>query len=630
MDKKTKLLSLMLECKKYQTAECLAEELQVSSKTVRNILKELNQLLEKNGARIQSKYGAGYAVCIEDEDLFSRFFQEYSKEDFLPSTAEDRIQCLMVYLFSNKGYVKLDDLSEMLYISKKTLTEDLKDIERFLSKYRLKLIRKPNYGIRVEGKEFDLRLCIAAISGNQLYMDNAVHDTIASCISETCRKYDFTISGMAFQNLIVHVFVAICRIMEKHYVTIPPGQVDELGIDRDYQLAEDLIRRLEDAFSVVFPESEVSYMAIHLAGKKMFLQSESDSNIVITQDVDDIVSEMLELVYETFKFDFRNDLELRMSLGQHLVPMKVRMKSNMDMRNPILKDVKEKFCLSYTIASQAAMVLNRRYEMKVSEDEIGYIALAFALALERKKTEVQKKNILLVCASGRGSTQLLLYKYRRLFGDSIGKIEACDVASLYKVDFSEIDYVFTTVPISIKVPVPIQEVQYFLQDEDIVNVKKTLNSCRIDSVSAIYEEKLFLSHLPCRTKEETLKLMCEFMIAQKNLPPEFYQSVLYREKLARTAFGNMVAMPHPYKAMSEDTFVCVAVLDEPIDWDGQNVQVVFLVSLANKELDSAKLQRFYQMMSSFLFSTRQVRNLIKKRNYEKFITAMKEIESTIE
>ncbi|MGL6217783.1 MAG: BglG family transcription antiterminator, partial [Lacrimispora sphenoides] len=369
---------------------------------------------------------------------------------------------------------------------------------------------------------------------------------------------------------------------------------------------------------------------IHLAGKKMIYHADgADQNIIITQEISDLVTIMLERVYDLFKFDFRNDLELRMLLCQHLVPLSIRIKYDMDLKNPLLRDVKERFCLSYTMACNAVTVINEHFNILLSEDEIAYFAFAFAFALERKKTEIEKKNILLVCSSGRGSAKLLQYKYQNSFKEYINDITACDVGSIYKVDFSKYDYIFTTVPITVPVPLPILEVQYFLDDKDIVNVKKVLTSDKASSVRNYYEREMFLPHLKLQTKEEVLRCMCQFVMEKKNLPKEFYESVLKRERLAKTAFGNMVAMPHVYKAISEETFVCVGILDEPVDWEGQKVRAVFLVSIANKDHTSEELQRFYQMTAAFLLSQKQIQELVKKQDYDAFIEAMSSIEAQI-
>ena len=149
----------------YQTAEALAEELGVSSKTIRNQLKNLNELLSKFEVCVESKHGAGYRLAVKNpgrrKEMEELMQKRELQESAIPNSSEERVQYLLEYLVNAEGYVKLDDLSELLYISKKTLTHNLKEVENLLGEYNLCLKRKPNYGVQVEGKEFDRRLCIA-------------------------------------------------------------------------------------------------------------------------------------------------------------------------------------------------------------------------------------------------------------------------------------------------------------------------------------------------------------------------------------------------------------------------------------------------------------------------------------
>lgn len=632
MDRRMKQILDILSDRDYCTAEMLAQQIHAGTKTVRNLLKEISQEIEPYGAGILSKYGVGYFLNIQDHEKYEAYCRESCArglEEYLPSTSEERVQYLLEYLINSESYAKLEELSESLYISKRTLTEDLKEVEQFLNKFNIRIIRKPNYGIRLEGKEFDTRLCIASFSGKRLHKGNESMDEIAAIVSMVLKENDFLITGAAYQNLVVHLYIAISRIMESHYVPMPEGLLDNPEERYEYHIAKSIAAKLEERFHLSFPENEVIYIAIHLAGKKMFLQEAgSGENVIITQEISDLVTAMLERVYDLFKFDFRSDLELRMILSQHLVPLSVRIRFDMDMKNPMLRDVKEKFCLSYTMSCNAVTVLNEHFKVSLSEDEVAYFAFAFALALERKKTEIKKKNIILVCSSGRGSAQLLQYKYKNSFKDYIDDIIACDVGSLYKMDFSRYDYIFTTVPITLSVPLPILEVEYFLGDEDIVNVKKALCAQKSFSVRNYYERELFLPHLKFRTKTEVLRFMCQFVIEKKNLPEEFYESVLRRERVAKTAFGNQVAMPHAYKAMSSETFVCVGILDEPVEWGDQKIRAVFLVCIADKDHTSAELQHFYQLTASFLLSQRQIQELVKKQDYDAFIKAMTQMEET--
>ena len=108
---------------------------------------------------------------------------------------------------------------------------------------------------------------------------------------------------------------------------------------------------------------------------------------------------MLEEIYQIFQMDFRDDLELILSLSTHLVPLIIRIKYGMRLKNPLLKEIRQRYSLAYTIAVQASAVLERRYRCILDSNEVAYLALTIQLSLERKRSHIEKKNVLLVCAS---------------------------------------------------------------------------------------------------------------------------------------------------------------------------------------------------------------------------------------
>ena len=61
---------------------------------------------------------------------------------------------------NEENFVKIDYLSEELYISRNTISNILKKIENDLAIYNLEIERRPNYGVRIVGSELDKRICI--------------------------------------------------------------------------------------------------------------------------------------------------------------------------------------------------------------------------------------------------------------------------------------------------------------------------------------------------------------------------------------------------------------------------------------------------------------------------------------
>ena len=435
---------------------------------------------------------------------------------------------------------------------------------------------------------------------------------MSECIEHAIKENDFTINSVAFQNLVVHITIAILRYREGSLVPLAGEMLERLHATREFGVAKDITADLAQKTGTELSEEEVAYIAIHLAGKQTLAFEDDDTGLVISDEVWDVTSQMLELVWNVYRFDFRGDLELRMNLARHIVPLAVRLRYQMNLKNPLLTDIKNRYPLAYSMASDASSVLAERYDALLSDDETGYIALTFALALERRREDVPKHNVLMVCASGAGSARLMEWRCKQEFGDYLGKIVTCDVLDIDKVDFSDIDYVFTTVPIPRPVPVPVREVRHFLDAGEVEDVRALLRGALndADGILDYFDPKLFFPHLECRTKEEVLDSLLDCVEQQRVVDAKFRELVWKREGTVATSFGNNVAMPHPLHPASEETFVCVGVLDEPVIWDdyGRAVQVVFLSSFNNK--DGLKLQRFYATLANVLVSRRAMRAIV--------------------
>ena len=101
--------------------------------------------------------------------------------------------------------------------------------------------------------------------------------------------------------------------------------------------------------------------------------------------------------------------------------------------------------------------------------------------------------------------------------------------------------------------------------------------------------------------------------------------VYRREQAAPTAFGNRVAMPHPLEVASTQSFVALALTDEPIIWGGLEVQAVFLVSIARDATDVS--EGFFSAMSELVLSEASIDRLLSERSWQTLIELVDPIES---
>lgn len=609
----TLLLSLLSQSE-YRTLEDLSSQMDLSTKTVRNLLRELDEKLEHHGAQIKNERGKGYLLEVDDLSLFQTFFLSDTQK--VPADQQGRVLYIIERFLKESEYIKMDSLCEQLYVSRKTLSADIKQAEAFFNKYHLTLERKPHYGMRLAGDEFQKRHCLSGflqikdpVSFGSALAGNNLEIQIAQCLIDLLENEDYHVTDVGLDNLILHISIAVQRIRSGHYIFLPESESQKWSAGTNYELAKRCVSKLSEVLGITFPEEEIRYLAIHFAGK------ETSRNFVIDSGIQETAREMLEEIYQVFQIDFRSDLELLMELSAHLVPLVIRLKYGMRLNNPILTEVRSRYSFAYIVAVEASAVLERKYSCVLDSNEEAYLATILQLALERRRTSIEKKNVLLVCSSGAGTARLMAYQMKSAFGNYISAITTCDQRSIGKQDFSKIDYVFTTVPVDVFVPVPICEVENPFDAKGRPVVRGFLSGSVQKDILSYYPETLFFPHLHATNKQEALQEIFEHITAVRPLPKGFYEALLERESLARTCMGNHVAMPHPAQVMTDDTFVSVGLLDKPIRWDEDNeVQAIFLVSVSRQK--NKKLNDFYSTTARLLLDRSKINLILERRDYQ--------------
>lgn len=625
MDRHLKILLELLNEKETLTANELAVTLGVSNKTIRNRLSQIKKEIENHGASLVAKSGSGYSLEVFDQKAFDGFIHEFHDQT-IPSDGKERVRYIIHELLWNDEYIRIDDIAEMIFVSRNTITNDLREVEKLFGMYGLTIVRRPNYGLKAEGREFDIRLCLAnCVYHYPEYQHSSVFTNeamVSSLVIELFQSKQLNISENSFGNLMVHLLISIERIKTGHTVKATSEQLNDIQSRISpyiRSIANALCDRIESTCNVKISESERLYTSIHLTGKiSSDSQSSYGESMVISSQIDELVLRMINFIYETYHLDFRRNLELRMSLNQHMVPMDIRMRYHIPLHNPLLAQIRSSYAYAYEIAVSTCSILSEYYGSTIPDDEIGYIAILIALAMEKRDRSQKKYNIVVVCVSGRGTSQLFMYRYKQAFGKYIDTIYESTVYELKQFDFKgkAIDLVFTTVPLNIKLPVPVFEVSPILSSAEIDAYQRILESGDLGFIRHYFFADLFLSHVNVKTKEDALTLLSNHVANRRSVPDDFYHQIIKRELWGQTDFGNLVAIPHAAKLFAEEPFVAVAILEEPIWWGHNEVQIIFLVSLADSGNDS---ESFYRMMTNFISVPDYAKALIEKPTFENLL-----------
>ena len=133
----------------------------------------------------------------------------------------------------------------------------------------------------------------------------------------------------------------------------------------------------------------------------------------------------------------------------------------------------------------------------------------------------------------------------------------------------------------------------------------------------IFREDLYFTNLKLKTRDEVLHYITDAMIEKGYMKEENKQSVFKREAMATTELGSMVAMPHSLENDMLEASVSVTILDKPIVWDQEKVQVVLLLNIPKSKY--GMWEDVFKTLYKYLIRDFGVRRLAKGCTYEEFI-----------
>lgn len=611
----------------------LASLLHVTDRTIRSDIQIINEILEKNGAKIKLKRKTGYYIEINDQEKYNAFLysiKQNKMNNLELDTSQDRIKYLLNILLYSNNYISLDDLADKIYVSKNTLQNYIKTLKNIFLKYNLEYISKTNVGIKVIGNENDKRKCLVenVLSFNfQNYVTGFTKDEytlfegidldlLKQIIANKLTVAQIKTNDFNFKNLIIHFALMISRIQFDCYINTN----NAIKIDDNYaNFINDIAKEIEEAFDITISEGEKKYIYSHLVANTRLNDLVSNDNKIKA-----LVEELLNNIYYDYNFDLRNDEILSHDLFLHFKSILNTKSLALNKRNPLLNTIKANFPLAFDITLTCITKIFNKPPYILTEDEIGYVSLHVGAAIERCFSgSLQRKSVILVCGSGQATTRMLEARLNVFFKDKIMIVHRAsynEFINYTKRELLNIDFVISTIPLKSNY-VPTITVDFSLNNQNIEDISKFLTSISLDKMkksNKFFDKNLFLHLDKIESKETLLKQMCHLMEEQNIVDNDYFDYVMERENLAKTNMNEIFALPHPMRLCAKDTKVAVAIIDEPLTWYKQDtVQIIFL--LAIKQGDQQDIEHLYDIFIEIVNNPKLQQNIIHCHDFDSFI-----------
>lgn len=586
-----------IEMQSVCSVENLATKLNVSQKTIRNDIKELNCLL--GGYACISNNKGECKLIVFAPNGFSEIRNKICAQDDLFNSSQTRMAYMFWQLMHAKEPYLTDDLSEEMKVARTTTISDLNRLRKAIDKYDLKIKGKANTGLTLCGDEFKIRMFILENIYEQLYLNFPLGQTIRE------KLYDFqdrlSMDALGFGFFYRFFVVMIQRMESGHIIEALEPKYEDLYQSSAYNIVDEFLDEIEQVKGYEISKEERLFLSISVAGMRTPANTaEIEQKISISEGVADMIIEMLDRIKEELNVTVIAN-ELFDDFVYHVFFMINRLKYGFHIYNPMVDDFKNKYSVAYKMAEIGKEVLEERADIKMTEDEMGFLAAYFGVFLLEQEPEKKRCRIAIVCGSGKIIGRLIENQLKKVF----------DIEPYFEFFYGgfdeqkkdDFDYIVTTTELDIDTETPVifmDEVfdRAYIQRkfENIRYLSEAGRSIRkgIDSLFMnLLDDTRFFVLDEDSSYDENVDRMVRSLTNQGELDAGFAQRIREREKYSTMVLDQNIAFPHTKNMLPKLTLALGVFPNMLKDEKYGSIRLIILLGIPESMEDDTVLVRLY-------------------------------------
>lgn len=484
-DRTAKILRIFITSDYPVTLEQLEEEFHTSSRTIRNELREINLLLRTNQLpEVKNLRKKGYHLLLDKDQKQRLLDQMDSAEEEHYLDRESRIFDLILSFSLGKNATFLYQKEEAYQISKSSLDEDMRRVRNILKEYGIEVLSVPKQGIVLQGAERSIRTMIydvintsVGVISPQGEQEASVNLTILhhyispQLLKKLEQLYVDSVDKMEdaiYRNqLLVFTAVWLSRYMREDLIASSAWE----AADTPQSDIRDFVTAICDAFQLSPPEVEIKYIVFML---NTFNSRDMNNSIEWVQ-AQLLSIQLMQFVEEKTKIPFsRKEEMLQEGLYKHLVGLINRVKSDIQIVNPLKENVKKNYGNIYSAIRHFTPSIEQVTGKQITEDEIAFLTIHFSTSVSAINQDLHYiYKAVVICNHGVATGKLLSENLKELFN-----IEVLAVLSSRELDLIEkldVDLIFSTVAIHYSKK-PVLELEPIIKEESKKRITSFLNT----------------------------------------------------------------------------------------------------------------------------------------------------------
>ena len=637
-DNLNQLKNLLSHSGGWMSASDLAFLLHVSTKTIRNYVKELN---ENQNMSIETS-SKGYRLQTSAEPKKASGSSQESQID------QDRKDRILSLLLGTRSGLSIFDLAETLYVSDGTIVSDIQQLKPLLATFNLRIVSH-DYTVALRGEEKEIRRLIGWMmvheSPNwftsihtlqQLCPDVDVQE-VQTFLMKSAKECGLLLNSYALQNLISHLLIILVRIGLEHDLTsqpCDPSRVDHLlAMSCQKENVEQFVQKIRQ-YCLQVTGKEMSYNDLEqitaltvVSGKLFELNPESLDTFAafIDRDFFNTIIQIVLRMDNRYGLPHMNNLAL-CQFVLHVYNLYWRANVGLSYPNPLAAQIKKDYAPIYDVAVWFSHAFSKTFQVQISEDEIGYIAFHLGACLgqdDRKRIDC-----LIIAEDYYGTAKQLVHELHYSFGEELHVLRTAPFSEITKAEIEEAELILSTTPFAFGKR-SVVFINPILTQKDLMAIRHQIDRIHhqrirmeiITFLLTIFQESLYFRNVDAGDNpEQIIRFLCSQAMELGCCDESFVEDVLAREALSSTAFTDQCAIPHGVAQPTSSSFVVVLHNDAPLNWNGRFVNFVLLIGV--REQDMPRFRNVFNLIVESFSNVERTLALLKTNDWADFIQVL--------
>jgi len=625
------ILQKILDSPDYISAAELSRKLELSPRQIRYSCQKINSWLEDRGVVFAVKPGMGFSLEVTDcKKAQLRKELKANKWTIENLTPQERLYWIILTLLDKDQPIVAKQFSRQLKISRTTATRDLSIAKEWFHAHGLKLFTRQNYGSVVEGSEVDKRAafsdCLLEAVGEikfltlleRLESSSTFHGAYDICanwiwtsflkelelnhfvrlVNQIICSNDIQFSDRSYVQLVLGLAVLLRRLQQGRGLADFQIDSNQWVGQKEIRIARMIAGDIRGFFKIDLTKAEVCYVedllrdlitpgADRMLSNRTTLLLEEEK---IIDFVDKLMANCIKYLHPSLMM---ND-ELSDDLIKHLKNTLVSGNTVYAEKAVLTEEIKEEFPFVYRVVNGTAEECCRKFEILDLTQEVGFLTMHLAAAMESLQTSsARKRKIIVVCNSGVATTKLLVARLKAEFPE-VEVVGSMSYLEFMRQEKPPYDLVIGTIPIESEHK-PSLIVNPLLSDRDIKRIRAALRTAgnvepftdsldpppqgqNISLASLLHASNIELQ-ISAQHWCEVVDKAGNILVGNRAINPSYIKAI---KEILRTYGPYMVIMPgvallHAYPEDGVNRLsMSLVTLRTPVDFKHESYDPVFL------------------------------------------------------